>query len=314
MEFITKKQLLNTDPKLINRPYQLDVLLSIFKHSKCLVKMFCGTGKSCIITNIIIHENKELSVIVFPSLALINQYYVDYLNNSEYKEYFIKYKKINISSENIDNIESTTDKNIIKKFLKNKHPKIILVTYQSYQTLLEQLQNKSIGIVCYDEAHHVVSPICKELVFDNNLKVNFEKQVFFTATPRNENGITMFDREDPELNMCGEIVYDYSYLQGLNDKVLNHFDICVDMYTDNNNQSIYEAIARAILTRGTSRVLTFHAGVNGDSETEFKNFVNKKIFISALYKIQQTEFPKKKIIIQKLLLKVCMEQLVQKIV
>jgi hypothetical protein len=65
------------------------------------------------------------------------------------------------------------------------------------------------------------------------------------------------------------------------------------MYNDNTNQSIYEAIARAILTRGSNRVLTFHAGVNGDSETDVKNFVDKNKFISALCKIQQTEFPKK---------------------
>jgi len=279
MKIITEKELLYIDPKLNDRRYQIDVLLNIFKYNKCLVKMFCGTGKSRIITNVIIHENKELSVLVFPSLALINQYYTDYINNNEYKEYFNKYKKINVSSENIDGIESTTDKYTIKKFLKSKRPQIILVTYQSYHTLLEQLKNKSVGIVCYDEAHHIVSPICKELVFENNFKVNFEKQVFFTATPRNENGITMFDRDDPDMNMCGEIAYDYSYLQGATDKVLNNFDICVDMYTDNTNQSIYEAIARTILTRGSNRVLTFHAGVNGDSETDVKKFVNKNNFI-----------------------------------
>ena len=67
MESITKSVLLKTDPLLQNRPYQIDALLSIFKHQKCLVKMFCGTGKSRIITNVIIHNKKDLSVIVFPS-------------------------------------------------------------------------------------------------------------------------------------------------------------------------------------------------------------------------------------------------------
>ena len=68
MELITKKQLSSTDTQLINRPYQLDVLLSIFKHSKCLVKMFCGTGKSRIITNIIF-----LILITKNSLILLHQ-------------------------------------------------------------------------------------------------------------------------------------------------------------------------------------------------------------------------------------------------
>ena len=81
VELLIKKQLhqktmeLNTDPGLKERPYQLYVLLCIFKHSKCLVKMFCGTGKSRIITNLIIHENKDLTVLVFQPLAIINQYY-----------------------------------------------------------------------------------------------------------------------------------------------------------------------------------------------------------------------------------------------
>lgn len=82
METITKAELLKTDPAL-NRPYQIEALLSIFLYAKCLVKMFCGTGKSTIITNVLIHEKKELSVVVFPSLALISQYSADYLNSNE---------------------------------------------------------------------------------------------------------------------------------------------------------------------------------------------------------------------------------------
>ena len=85
MESITKSVLLKTDPLLQKRPYQIDALLSIFKHQKCLVKMFCGTGKSRIITNVIIHNKKDLSVVVFPSLALINQYSANYLEEYQMK-------------------------------------------------------------------------------------------------------------------------------------------------------------------------------------------------------------------------------------
>jgi superfamily II DNA or RNA helicase len=88
MKSITKTVLLRTDPALKNRPYQTEALLSIFQHQKCLVKMFCGTGKSRIITNVIIHNKKNLSVVVFPSLALLHQYSDDYLNNDEYKKHF----------------------------------------------------------------------------------------------------------------------------------------------------------------------------------------------------------------------------------
>jgi len=290
MSTITKEVLLKSDPELKNRPYQLEALLSIFLYAKCLVKMFCGTGKSRIITNVIIHEKKELSVVVFPSLALISQYSADYLNNAEYVRHFKKHKTLNVSSEILSTIESTTAPKEIKKFLKMKSPKIILVTYQSYQVLLDCLEGQKIGLVCYDEAHHVVSPETQKLVFGT---AYYEKEVFFTATPKNENGITMFDRDDPEKNMCGPVAYDYTYLQGLVDEVLNAFEICIDMYTENTNASIYEAMARAILARNTSRVLSFHSGVNGESNTNVWNFVNQAEFQSAFAKVQKAEFPEK---------------------
>jgi superfamily II DNA or RNA helicase len=290
METITKADLLKTDPALKNRPYQIEALLSIFLYAKCLVKMFCGTGKSTIITNVLIHKKKELSVVVFPSLALISQYSADYLNNDKYKKHFKKHKTMNVSSEKLENMESTTNMKEIKKFLKGKSPKIILVTYQSYQVLLDCLEGKKIGLVCYDEAHHVTSPETQKLVFGT---AYFEKEVFFTATPKNENGITMFDRDEPEKNMCGPIAYDYTYLQGLIEGYLNAFEVCIDMYTENTNNSIYEAIARAILTKGTGRCLSFHSGVNGESNTNVWNFIKADAFKTAFEKVVTSEFPEK---------------------
>ena len=294
MSSITKQMLLKGDPALKNRPYQLDALMCIFQYVRCLVKMFCGTGKSRIITNVIIHAKKELSVIVFPSLALINQYSADYLKNAEYATHFKGHKMLNVSSEKLENVQSTTDRKEIEKFFKLKSKKIILVTYQSYQVLLSCLNDndKKIGLVCYDEAHHIVSPETQKSVFTNPSP--FEKEVFFTATPRNENGITMFDREDPENNMCGPVAYDYTYMQGLRDEVLNQFEICVDMYTENTNSSIYEAMARCILSKGTNRGLTFHSGVNGESNTDVRNFVQEKdSFQRAFDKVVASEFPEK---------------------
>lgn len=197
---------------------------------------------------------------------------------------------MNVSSEKLDGMESDTDPKKIKTFLKGKGPKIILVTYQSYQVLLDCLEGKKIGLVCYDEAHHVVSPETQKLVFGT---AYFEKEVFFTATPKNENGITMFDRDDPEKNMCGPIAYEYTYLQGLAEGYLNAFKVCIDMYTDDSNKSLYEAIARAILTKCTGRCLSFHSGVNGESNTNVWNFIKADAFKTAFDKVQKDEFPEK---------------------
>jgi superfamily II DNA or RNA helicase len=48
-------------------------------NSKCLVKMFCGNGESLIMKNVVAHFNLKLSVFVFPSLSLIDQFNDDYL-------------------------------------------------------------------------------------------------------------------------------------------------------------------------------------------------------------------------------------------
>ena len=50
-------------------------------NNKCIVKMFCGTGKSLIMRNCKIIKNKKLIVFVFPSLSLITQFYEEYLND-----------------------------------------------------------------------------------------------------------------------------------------------------------------------------------------------------------------------------------------
>ena len=260
---MSTEELLARDPLLANRPYQIEALQSIFQYEKCVVKMFCGTGKSRIMTNVILHENKDLSVVVFPSLALIQQYSSDYLQT-------FTHQILNISTEMLESIVSTTDTDQIRTFLRRTEPKVILVTYQSFEVLLSCLDQK-IPLIQYDEAHHTTGLECQKLVFETD---HFEKQVFYTATPETKNGV-LYDPDDEE---SIPLAFEYTYLEGLRDGVLNAFDVCVDMYTENTTQSVYESIARAILTRGTSRGLLFHSGVNGEGNTSVWNFVNPESF------------------------------------
>jgi len=223
---------------------------------------------------------KKLCVYVFPSLVLIDQFHTTYLCDLPEKNV------LKISSEQ----ESTTDAKIIKSFLKKKRNKIICVTYQSYGTLLDNLGETKINICIYDEAHHAVGETYQKLIFENEV---CEKQVFFTATPKNANGIIMYDREQPELNMCGKLVYDYTYLDGVNEDYLNPFEIRVDMFTENTNSSLYESICRAILASENNRVLTFHSDVNADRDKSVKHFVDEPKFKECFNKILSDEFPEK---------------------
>ena len=251
---------------------------SITKHlqyqNKCLVKMFCGTGKSKLMLETKINKDKELIVYVFPSLTLIDQFCNDYL---------IGRNVLRISSEK----DSTTEPQAIKQFL-TKSNKIICVTYNSFKTLLDNLNGHIIQVCHYDEAHHAVGETYQRLIFDNEC----EKQIFYTATPKNANGIIMYDSDKPDAGMCGKMVYDYSYLSGVNEGYLNPIEIRIDMYPKNENSSVFESIARAILATGNNRVLTFHSDVNTDRDTSVNNFVNEEEFIKVFKEVQEREFPK----------------------
>jgi len=69
------------------RDYQQDADDAIFTElvtnntDKCLVKMFCGAGKSLLMRNCAVAQDKALVVYVFPSLNLIDQFYSEYLYN-----------------------------------------------------------------------------------------------------------------------------------------------------------------------------------------------------------------------------------------
>ena len=264
------------------RYYQEEANLSIcnnlLHNDKCIIKMFCGTGKSLLMRKCDIISNKQLVVFVFPSLSLIEQFYDTYLCD------FQKKNILKISSES----ESTTNPTKIQKFLSKLSKKIICITYQSYNVLIENLNKKKIDVCIYDEAHHAVGQTYQKLIFENNFCL---KQLFFTATPKNSNGIVMYSKENNVINMCGDLVYDYSYLQGTLEGYLNPFDLMIDLYTENTNKSIYEAIARCILTTKNNRVLTFHSDVNTDRNTSVINFVNNSNFETIFNNIQKKDFP-----------------------
>jgi superfamily II DNA or RNA helicase len=272
-------------------------------NNKCIVKMFCGTGKSLLMRKMKSAQNQQLVVYVFPSLSLIDQFCTDYFTKVGFASPFkISSDKDMKESEDANGKKttkktSTTNPEDIINFIKEGQNKIICVTYQSYKTLLDNLGSIKIDVCIYDEAHHAVGETYQKLIFENETNA-CEKQIFFTATPKNANGIVMYDRDNLDAGMCGKLVYDYSYLRGLADGYLNPFEIRVDMYTENTNKSVYESIARTILESGNNRVLTFHADVSVESEskTSVRRFAHEKCeeeFEHAFMKVIADEFPEK---------------------
>jgi superfamily II DNA or RNA helicase len=274
---------MNSAPRSYQQEADQAIYDGLLENDKCIVKMFCGTGKSRIMRCCRSAQGVNLCVYVMPSLSLIEQFYTDYLHD------FDKTHILRISCEQ----GSTTDPTEIEHFLKKDKNKIICVTYQSFKTLIDNLAGNKINVCIFDEAHHILGEKMQQTqqtIFETSA---CEKQIFFTATPKNSDSVVMDDKDGSLIGSCGKLVYKYSYFKGVMNGFLNPFEIRLDFYTENTNKSVYESIARAVLATGNSRVLTFHVGVNGDSVTSVLQFVDEALFIAAFNKVLHEEFPDK---------------------
>jgi superfamily II DNA or RNA helicase len=277
---------------------------------RCIVQMFCGSGKTMVMFFEIVTNKYNLNVIVFPSLALMAQFNRDYLLNPEWLEFMNNFKFINICSLTEDlrklDVQCTTDKPVIVNFLRNKSPKIIAVTYQSYHIFVDIVKDIGIhvNLLQYDEAHHMVGDQAQKIICDDKEYDDLVDQiVFLTATLKNENGVIMYDRNKPETSDCGNLVFEYTHKQGVDDNILNDFEIMIIFHKNqdidkNNYDDVLEAICRASIETGNGRILTFHSRSETEHDTvsTVTNFAtpdNEKKLQSIFKKVLNRDFPKK---------------------
>ena len=287
-------------------------------HQKCLINMWCGTGKTRTFTMGVFRDNQTTNVIVFPSLGLIAQYCNDYIlsHKEPFVSEFKKYKCLAFCSDDesklkikTDKIKYTTKEKTLNTFLKHKNDKIILVTYQSFEKFINQIIERSITInnLIFDEAHHIVGDKIQNIVFNNEeLDECVEKTRYYTATPVNKNGITMYDRDEPDNSDCGPLAYEYLYYQAVEDEVCKSFETQICLYTQkkeytNKYLPIFECIIRACLSGNYDywNILTYHSFVNeSENVNENVSFVkdfackqNQDLVKKLFTKIQNEEFP-----------------------
>ena len=176
--------------------------------SKCLINMWCGTGKTRAFTIDLFNNEDPINVIVFPSLGLINQYNNDYVLNPDepFKTEFDKFICLAFCSDDdgklkikTDKIKYTTNEKTLNTFLKQETNKLVLVTYQSFEKFINVCisENITINNLIFDEAHHIVGDKIQNIVFNNEeLDEIVDKTRFYTATPVNTNNITMYNEDD----------------------------------------------------------------------------------------------------------------------
>ena len=218
---------------------------------KCLVKMFCGTGKSAVMAfaDSLSHESlrrlqkKEnvsdvLIAYVFPRLAILDQFARLYISPFVYKAHHLLCISSDEDHEDVKQTTTTNEEDICSWLnhvsKKRRTRRFICVTYQSYETLMNALDktDKFIDLVVYDEAHHAVSPAYQSFIFCNHLRTNIGKQVFFTATPDNRNGIIMDPRKT-----CGKKQKKENNVRDVCNVTSEEMDACDDTSLNENDSN-----------------------------------------------------------------------------
>jgi len=246
-----------------------------------LFQAFCGIGKTRVIHKLVndTFDKFNLTVLLFPSLNLVNQYYKDYITNNVYgfnNNIFDIQIICSSQKERKDkhpDIKYTTNKKNITKTIKSSSKKLLCITYQSFPSLHNILKenDKKIDLLILDEAHHCVGNIIQTSIFDDRVHDN---SIFFTATPVSRNGIDMYSLLEQTANI--------KYMDGINAEHLDNFEIIssiINNTTDTQKHIIqnYNIITENIISTGNSRVLTFHRYVNNKEEDhDYQNYIEEK--------------------------------------
>jgi superfamily II DNA or RNA helicase len=175
------------------RPHQQDALNALQQHSKGIVVMPTGGGK----TNVGIFDavrqfskpEPQTVVVVSPRILLAEQL------SSEYLEFITNASVLHIHSGETRHF-STTKPNVIRGWYEaTKGHKLIFTTYNS----LQQLQRAEITVdtIYFDEAHNSVQRHFFPAV--EYFSAEAERCYFFTATPKYSNVIGKAGMNDTEI-------------------------------------------------------------------------------------------------------------------
>lgn len=316
-----KQLIFKFDLNIIFFYYNNNMNISLYPHQekcidskkglpKSLINIWCGGGKTRIIVYSIFDDNQPVNVIVFPSLGLINQFNNDYILCEDFMDYFKEYQCLSVCSDSesklkikTDIIRYTTKESIIKSYLKKAGKKLFTVTYQSLEMFMDIIveAETTINRLYYDEAHHILGSNIQNIVFKNDkLNALIEKTEFYTATPDNKNGITMYDRENPGNSDCGPIAYEYLFYQAVEDGISKDFTMKLMLYPKNDVDmyiNLFESIFRECFSGDYDywNILTFHNMVEEKDDMATVNQLSKKekLFKNCFLKVIE-EYPDKK--------------------
>jgi Type III restriction enzyme, res subunit/Helicase conserved C-terminal domain len=238
---IEKKITTNNTPCMVMsfalRSYQqaaIDNILHAFHdhHSKCLIHMATGSGKTVVMTSLCRCDEFEdwVVVVAVPSVRLVRQ-----MNRC-----FSEQTRLRIRSYD----ERGRDRGPVEC-------DVFVTTYHSLSSIANpELWNGRRILCLFDEAHHATSDawlgLCTTTWYDFG--------VFVTATPISRpGGVRMLPTEAMSDGVCGPLVFTYSIPDGVYDGVIDSFRTVVPRY----RESISDVVRTCMNDYGHAKAICF---------------------------------------------------------
>ena len=197
-------------------------------------KLCTGSGKTRIILRIPSLCQTKRNVFIFPTIALIDQFKKDYLD--EFTQFFKNWHEVSTNG--------ISDRKL-KKILAQKEF-CIVTTYLSLPKVLSE--SKYIDALIFDEAHHVGAPGCDNAIAENMSKIGCQFRA--SATPK--------DDEDN----C----FTYSFAQAVKDGRCRDYNIYSFIKKIRNEHELSQYLLDHLVKTGNGRVMAFTRWTEADRE------------------------------------------------
>jgi Superfamily II helicase len=255
------KEEIHAEEKTFFTPVQAQIIQKIRTHKVFSFSSPTSTGKSHIF-RFLIKNNKNDSVVIVPSRALINEYYR--VINDIFKED----KTINILTF-VDIINTSKAKR-----------NVFIITPERTSELFNLKEKLHIGLILFDEAQLSNDKSVRGLYYDSVIRrvyKNFTeiKMVFaypFISNPEMQfqrNNITIDSKESASYNQknVGQIFYSF------NEQGFYHFGISKNIF-GNKVKVEFDPLRRIIENGGTALIYCSKSKIyNGQIFNEFKNYI-----------------------------------------
>lgn len=254
-EFLTRhKNIPQVQPKVL-LPHQAAAVQGVTNSylegaSRTQLIMACGSGKTLTAQRIAEKLNSSCTLVLVPSLLLLQQTRLDWLKDRE-KDF----QSLAVCSDETVVIDQpshrtvelpfpvTTDSLEIAKFLAQDGTKVIFSTYQSFEAIsaaIGSVESKIDMVIC-DEAHRLVG--AKTNSFGRVLKdesLTKSRYLFMTATPKYfvPHNVSGSDGESNEVvsmsdtEIFGKVSYSYSFASAIRDGRLADYRLIISAVTD----------------------------------------------------------------------------------